>query len=87
MFLLFKFNQFLKKYMLLLNMLNIINNLYNTNKSVKTKSGLVVNTRTIGEPSIKRTVAGSRGSATSRFALNGISNSKVYGGGGCGCGK
>jgi hypothetical protein len=73
--------------MLLLNMLNIINNLYNTNKSVKTKSGIVVNTRTISEPSIKRTVAGSRGSTTSRFALNGVSNAKVYGGGGCGCGK
>ena len=69
----------------IIKMFNMIQNLQqNNNRKI---SSVPVKTRTLNLSSIKNTMDASRGTKTSRFSLMGVSNAKIYGGGGCGCGK
>ena len=66
-------------------MFNMIQNLQqNNNRKI---SSVPVKTRTLNLSSIKNTMIASRGTRVNRFSLMGISRAKIYGGGGCGCGK
>lgn len=56
----------------------------NNNRKI---TNIPVKTRTLNLSSIKNTMDASRGTKTSRFSFTGVSNAKIYGGGGCGCGK
>ena len=75
-------------------MFNMIQNLQqNNNKIYNNKiynrkiSSVPVKTRTLNHSSIQNTMVASRGTKVARFSLTGVSNAKIYGGGGCGCGK
>ena len=66
-------------------MFNMIQNLQqNNNRKI---SSIPVKTRTLNLSSIQNTMVASRGTRVNRFSLMEISNAKIYGGGGCGCGK
>ena len=70
-------------------MFNMIQNLQQNNNKIYNRkiSSVPVKTRNLNLSSIKNTMDASRGTKTSRFSLMGVSNAKIYGGGGCGCGK
>ena len=69
-------------------MFKMIQNLEkNKNQPNKSILGVPVKTRTINNYSIQTTMLASRSSKLHRFSLSGVSNAKIYGGGGCGCGK
>lgn len=70
-------------------MFNMIQNLQQKNNNSYNRKILntPVKTRTLNLSSIQNTMVASRGTKTSRFSLTGVSNAKIYGGGGCGCGK
>jgi len=70
-------------------MFNMIQNLQQNNNKIYNRkiSSVPVKTKTLNLSSVQNTMVASRGTKVARFSLTGVSNAKIYGGGGCGCGK